>query len=301
MPRVSWQRVAPAIVCRVVAGHAGRQKQVAYECFQGVRGHTGLGLVGSVHVLSLQYPVVAGVQPFVIDLQPHPSRMRDAPDRTPEIRHQVAVVEPDAAGLSESDLHVFGQEIVRLRLSQGGLGPGVEHDDLAIQIERLQVVAERHAYPMRFAAVVVYGRHPSVCQRDGGADLPPQVGGPRRRPRPPAIVRDGPVIGKILGGTIDVGPEHGVDSAVRQHRIHLVPPEQLPGRIVGHHGKFTPGPSLVGGEDRRGLLVGGPLISFRLPGLQWVHPPVRSELKKHAGAIARVFLRRQVHVNDLWR
>ena len=52
---------------RVVAGHAGSQIQVAYECFQDVRGHTGRGLAGSVHVLSLQYPVVAGVQPSNLD------------------------------------------------------------------------------------------------------------------------------------------------------------------------------------------------------------------------------------------
>ena len=100
-------------------------------------------------------------------------------DGAPEVGHDGSVVEEDAAGLAEGDLHVLGEEVFGLGGAEGGLGSGVKDDDFVFDIEGLKVLGEGDVDALRLVAEVVDGGDAAVRQGYGGADLSAQVGGSR--------------------------------------------------------------------------------------------------------------------------
>ena len=83
---------------------------------------------------------------------------------------------------SECDQHVLGEKVIAFRVDQGGLGYGVEDDDLVFDVEIRQILADGNADAVRIMAEVVDGRDASVGERDRAANLATQVGCAGLRP-----------------------------------------------------------------------------------------------------------------------
>ena len=171
-------------------------------------------------------------------------------DCAPEVGHDGSVVEEDAAGFAEGDLHVLGEEVFGLRVAKGGLGARVEDDDLVLDIEGLEILGEGDVDALGLVAEVVDGGDAAVGEWYGGADLSAQVGGARVRPRSALVVGDGPVVVQVVGGAVDVGPNEGVDAAVGEDGAHLVPPEGFACEVSSATTVYSPQDSPWSDENR---------------------------------------------------
>ena len=106
-----------------------------------------------------------------VDLQPHPTGVRNALGRAPEVGHQVAIGEKDATGFAETDEHVLGKEVRVVGITQGRLRPGVEDHGLVVGIKVRQVLRQSDVYALRLVPEVVDRRNPPVGEGDGRTDL----------------------------------------------------------------------------------------------------------------------------------
>ena len=134
----------------------------------------------------------------LVGAEADPAGVGYAGDGAPEVGHDGSVVEEDAAGLAEGYLHVLGEEVVGLGVSERGLGARVENDDLVFDIEGLEVLGDGDVDALGLVAEVVDGGDTAVREGYGCADLSSQVGGARVRPRAALVVGDGPVVVQVV-------------------------------------------------------------------------------------------------------
>ena len=70
---------------------------------------------------------------------------------------------------------MFGQKVLVIGVAERCFRTGVEHDDLAVQIERRHVLAHGHADALRIVAEIVDRRHAPVRKPDRAADLTAEI------------------------------------------------------------------------------------------------------------------------------